>query len=82
VLSPRPNLGESPQNIAIPLYNSQIRSKTSNRFVDWNRTAWNMRGAQPYTKYLPVRELEDGPISLSLVENLWILLLIIFSEFY
>jgi len=30
----------------------------------------NMRGAQPYTKYLPVRELEDGPISLSLVENL------------
>jgi hypothetical protein len=31
---------------------------------------WNMRGAQPYTKYLPVRELEDGPISLSLVENL------------
>ena len=42
----------------------------------------NMRGAQPYTKYLPVRELEDGPISLSLVENLWILLLIIFSELY
>jgi hypothetical protein len=47
---------------------------------------WNIQGAQSYTlniEYSPVWESSrKGPIPLSPVENLWIFLLIFFSEFY